>query len=236
MTFLQVDGIHVYYGKSHILQGVSLVAGQGEIVSVLGRNGSGRSTTLKSIMGLVPPSSGKVHLLGEDLTGRRPFAIVRSGIAYVPEDRLIFDNLTTQENLVIGQQPGRPEAPKWTIREMYDYFPRLGERRNQKAGTLSGGEKQMLTICRSLLGNPMLILIDEPTEGLAPQAVDVVMGIILGIRKRGVTVMLVEQKLTIALDISDRVLVMGHGKIVFEGTPKDIKEDERIRKEWLEVG
>ena len=236
MTFLEVDGIHVYYGKSHILQGVSLVAGQGEIVSVLGRNGSGRSTTLKTIMGLVSPSDGRVHLLGEDLTGRRPFAIVHSGVAYVPEERLIFDNLTTQENLIIGRQPGRPDAPRWTIDEMYEYFPRLAERRNQKAGTLSGGEKQMLTICRSLLGNPILILIDEPTEGLAPQTVDVVMGIILRIRERGVTVLLVEQKLTIALDISDRVLVMGHGKIVFEGTPKDIKEDEKVRKEWLEVG
>jgi branched-chain amino acid transport system ATP-binding protein len=236
MTFLEVDGIHVYYGKSHILQGVSFTAQRGEIVSLLGRNGSGRSTTLKAMMGLVSPNEGRVHLRGENLIGRRPFEVVHSGIAYVPEERLIFDNLTTQENLIIGRQSGKPEAPKWAIEEMYEYFPRLAERRDQKAGTLSGGEKQMLTICRSLLGNPILILIDEPTEGLAPQTVDVVMRIILGIRKRGVTVLLVEQKLTIALDISDRVLVMGHGKIVFEGTPKDIKEDEKIRKEWLEVG
>ncbi|MGD0623253.1 MAG: ABC transporter ATP-binding protein [Thermodesulfobacteriota bacterium] len=236
MTFLEIDGLHVYYGKSHILQGVSFIAERGEIVSVLGRNGSGRSTTLKAIMGLVPPSNGHILLQGENIAGRRPFEIVHGGISYVPEERLIFDNLTTQENLIIGQQPGKREAPKWTIDQMYEYFPRLAQRRNAKAGTLSGGEKQMLTICRSLLGNPILILIDEPTEGMAPQAVDVVMQVILRIQTRGVTVLLVEQKLTIALDISDRVLVMGHGKIVFEGTPKDIKGDEKIRKEWLEVG
>ncbi len=234
--FLQVDDLHVYYGKSHILQGVSFAAEQGRILSILGRNGSGRSTTLKAMMGLVPANRGHVRLLGTELSGCKPSAIVHSGMAYVPEDRQIFDNLTTQENLIIGQQRGRADAPKWSIEEMYEFFPRLAERKAQKAGTLSGGEKQMLTICRSLLGNPIVILIDEPTEGLAPQAVDVVMGIILRIRERGVTAILVEQKLTIALDVSDRVLVMGHGKIVFEGTPKDIREDEKIRKEWLEVG
>lgn len=236
MNFLVVQNLHVYYGKSHILQGVSFVAERGEIVSLLGRNGSGRSTTLKAMMGLAPTSDGKINFAGENITGRTPFSIVHSGISYVPEDRLIFDNITTHENLLIGQQQGKEEAPKWTIDEMYEYFPRIAERRNAKAGTLSGGEKQMLTMCRSLLGNPKLILIDEPTEGLAPQIVDVVMNLIMMIKKRGVTVLLVEQKLTITLDVSDRVLVMGHGEIVFEGTPKDIEENDKIRKEWLEVG
>ncbi|MCB9947470.1 MAG: ABC transporter ATP-binding protein [Rhodospirillaceae bacterium] len=235
MSLLEVQGLHAHYGKSHILHGVTLAVPEAAIVSLLGRNGSGRSTTLKAIMGLVPPSAGAVSLAGRDLTGRRPYDICRQGIGFVPEERLVFPNLTVEENLVMGMQKPVTGAPAWSITQMYDYFPRLKERRAVRAGYLSGGEQQMLTICRSLLGNPRVLLIDEPTEGLAPQIVEVVMDVILDIARRGVAVVLVEQKLTIALKIAARVMVMGHGEIVFTGTPADLARDPEIRRTWLEV-
>lgn len=235
MSLLEVRGLHAHYGKSHILHGVTLTVPEAAIVSLLGRNGSGRSTTLKAIMGLVPPSAGAVSLAGRDLTGRRPYDICRQGIGFVPEERLVFPNLTVEENLVMGMQKPVTGAPAWSITQMYDYFPRLKERRAVRAGYLSGGEQQMLTICRSLLGNPRVLLIDEPTEGLAPQIVEVVMDVILDIARRGVAVVLVEQKLTIALKIAARVMVMGHGEIVFTGTPADLARDPEIRRTWLEV-
>ena len=235
MSLLEVRGLHAHYGKSHILHGVDLSVPDAAIVSLLGRNGSGRSTTLKAIMGLVRPSAGSVHLSGRDLTGRRPFDICRQGIGFVPEERLVFPNLTVEENLVMGMQKPTPGVPAWTILEMYDYFPRLKERRTIKAGYLSGGEQQMLTICRSLLGNPRVLLIDEPTEGLAPKIVEVVMEVILDIGRRGVAVVLVEQKLTIALKVASQVMVMGHGEIVFYGTPKELADHPEVRRNWLEV-
>lgn len=232
---LEVTDLHAHYGKSHILQGVNFNVGKGEVVSLLGRNGSGRSTTMKAIMGLVPPTSGKVMLERRDLTGARPYTVCRSGIAFVPEEREVFANLTVDENLRMGEQPGHDGAPTWTIDQMFTYFPRLKERRNTRAGNLSGGEQQMLTMCRSLLGNPKLILIDEPTEGLAPKIVAVVGEAIQDIHRRGVSVVLVEQKLTIAMRISTRVCVLGHGHIVFEGTPDELKGSSQLMKDWLAV-
>jgi branched-chain amino acid transport system ATP-binding protein len=205
-------------------------------VSLLGRNGSGRSTTLKAIVGLVPPTAGSVKLDGAELAGKRPFTIARAGLGYVPEERLIFPNLTVEENLQMGvQTPPGGVTHVWTVEDMYRYFPRLQERRGMRAGNLSGGEQQMLTICRSLLGNPKVLLIDEPTEGLAPKIVEVVMEVILDIQSKGVAVVLVEQKLTIALKVAHKVFVMGHGEIVFAGTPDELRAQPEVRREWLEV-
>ncbi|MEZ5818766.1 MAG: ABC transporter ATP-binding protein [Hyphomicrobiaceae bacterium] len=234
-ALLEVEGLNAHYDKSHILHGVTMSIASGEIVSLLGRNGSGRSTTLKTIMGLVAPTGGHVRLDGRDLAGERAFRIARAGIAYVPEEREIFSNITVEENMRIGMQPPRESAPSWTIDQMYDFFPQLKQRRTTAAGMLSGGEQQMLTMCRALLGNPRVILIDEPTEGLAPKIVEVVTDMIREIRNKGVSVLLVEQKLTIALRVSARVYVMGHGEIVFEGTPEDLRNTPDIRREWLEV-
>jgi branched-chain amino acid transport system ATP-binding protein len=234
-ALLEVEGLHAHYDKSHILHGVHLSIGAGEIVSLLGRNGSGRSTTLKTIMGLVRPSAGSVRLDGVDLAGERAFRIARAGLGYVPEEREIFANLTVDENMRIGMQAARPGVPRWTAEQMYGYFPHIKARRNTQAGMLSGGEQQMLTICRSLLGNPRVILVDEPTEGLAPKIVEVVTEVIRDICRQGVAVLLVEQKLTIALRVAERVYVMGHGQIVFEGTPAALRNAPEVRRDWLEV-
>jgi branched-chain amino acid transport system ATP-binding protein len=235
MICLDVKDLHAYYGKSHILHGVNFNVKQGEIVSLLGRNGAGRSTTLKTIMGLVPPAAGSVVIGGKNVANLSTADIARSGIAFVPEERLVFSNLTVEENLTIGMQKGMPGAPKWTRAEMYEFFPRLADRKNTKAGSLSGGEQQMLTICRSLLGNPNIILIDEPSEGLAPKIVERVMEVIIEICRRGVSVVLVEQKLTFATRISSRLFVMGHGQVVFEGTPEELRHAASIRRQWLEA-
>ncbi len=234
-SLLRVDELQAHYGKSHILRGVSFSVGRGEVVSLLGRNGSGRSTALKAIMGLVPPSSGGVSLGGRELAGAKPHAICRAGLAYVPEEREVFANLTVDENLRMGEQPPVAGARRWAVQEMFEYFPRLKERRGTKAGSLSGGEQQMLTICRSLLGNPLAILIDEPTEGLAPRIVAQVGECIEDMRRQGVSVILVEQKLAIALKVSSRVCVMGHGRIVFEGTPAQLEADGALLSQWLAV-
>jgi branched-chain amino acid transport system ATP-binding protein len=235
VSLLDVKGLHAHYGKSHILHGIDIEVPESAIVSLLGRNGSGRSTLLKAVMGLVPPTAGTVTLDGHSLAGMRPYGICRRGIGYVPEERLVFPNLTVEENLAMGMQQGTPGTHRWTVDEMYDYFPRLKERRAIRAGYLSGGEQQMLTICRSLLGNPRLLLIDEPTEGLAPRIVEVVMEVILDIGRRGVAVMLVEQKLTIALKVAQQVMVMGHGELVFRGTPEELEAAPEVRRNWLEV-
>lgn len=232
---LEVRDIHAHYGKSHVLHGVDLSVGANEVVSLVGRNGSGRSTTMKTIMGLVAPSSGRITLRGRELAGARPYAICRAGIAYVPEEREIFRNLSVDENLRMGEQRPVPGAHRWTIAEMFDYFPRLKERRNTKAGSLSGGEQQMLTMCRSLLGNPLVILIDEPTEGLAPKLVVQVAECIQDMHRKGVAVLLVEQKLTIALKVSTRVCVMGHGRIVFDGSPGELSANDALVSQWLAV-
>ena len=230
---LKIENLHAYYGKSHVLHGVHFSVSAGEIVSLLGRNGSGRSTTAKAIMGLVD-CEGSILWRGQQLLGQKTFEIAHLGIGYVPESRDIFPNLTVEQNLYLGQKSAR-KAGRWSIDDMYQMFPRLQERQNMLAGVMSGGEQQMLTLCRSLMGDPDLIIIDEPTEGLAPKIVELVAHYLKELKKRGISVLLIEQKLTIAMDISDRCLVMGHGSIVFSGTPDELRKDSYIRKEWLEV-
>lgn len=232
---LNVSDLHAYYGKSHILQGVNLTVGEGEIVALLGRNGVGRSTTCKAIMGEVPPS-GSILFNGAEMVGRRPFEIAQAGIGYVPENRDIFPGLTTRQNLMLGLKPGQRQADsRWSLEDMFDLFSNLKERADVEASVLSGGEKQMLTICRTLIGDPSVIMIDEPTEGLAPKIVQQVAELLEQIAARGVSILLVEQKLTIAMKISKRVYVMGHGQIVFEGTPGELQDAADVRKQWLEV-
>ena len=234
-SMLEVRGLHAYYGKSHILHGVEMQVGEGEIVALLGRNGVGRSTLAKAIMGLVR-CEGHILLRGQDVRGLRTFEIAHRGIGYVPENRDIFPTLTVRQNLMLGEKRNASRAkPRWQLDDMYRLFPRLKERENTAAGLLSGGEQQMLTLCRTLMGDPDLIIIDEPTEGLAPLVVAQVGEYLKTLKARGISVLLVEQKQAIALDISQRVYVMGHGQIVFEGTPQQLKNDARVRQEWLEV-
>lgn len=230
---LEVQDLHAYYGKSHILQGVDMHIDAGEVVSLLGRNGVGRSTTVKAIMGEVPPH-GVIRFKGQDIAGLPNHRIARLGLGYVPENRDIFPSLTVRQNLLMGvKDPRRPG--KWKLEDMLGMFPNLANRADTAAGVLSGGEKQMLTICRTLMGDPELVMIDEPTEGLAPIIVQQVGDLIAEIARRGVAILLVEQKLSIAMRISHRVYVMGHGRVVFEGTPAELKANDAVRKEWLEV-
>jgi branched-chain amino acid transport system ATP-binding protein len=230
---LEVADLHAYYGKSHILQGVDLHIDAGEVVSLLGRNGVGRSTTVKAIMGEVPPQ-GSIKFKDHDIAGLPNYRIAQLGLGYVPEHRDIFSGLTVRQNLMLGIKDTRRPG-KWRLEDMLAMFPNLAARADTSAGVLSGGEKQMLTICRTLMGDPELIMIDEPTEGLAPLIVQQVGDLIAEIARRGVAILLVEQKLAIAMRISHRVYVMGHGCIVFEGTPAELKANEAVRKEWLEV-
>jgi branched-chain amino acid transport system ATP-binding protein len=230
---LKVSNLQAFYGKSHVLHGVNMAINKGEIASLLGRNGSGRSTTAKSIMGLVD-CKGSIVWQGKESLGKKTYEIAHLGIGYVPESRDIFPKLTVHQNLLLGQKRGQ-KSPRWTFEDMYRMFPRLKERENTEAGVLSGGEQQMLTLCRTLMGDPDLIIIDEPTEGLAPKIVELVAQYLQELRKRGISVLLIEQKLTIAMHISDRCLVMGHGHIVFDGTPDQLRANQAIRREWLEV-
>jgi branched-chain amino acid transport system ATP-binding protein len=250
-TILEIKNLHAYYGKSHVLHGVDLVVNQGEIVSLLGRNGVGRSTTVKAAMGQVK-ATGSIRFKGEELIGLKAFEIAHKGLGYVPEQRDIFPALTVEQNLILGEKNGGKsgggksgsgknggkkggKAARWCLNDMYQMFPRLMERRSIPAGVLSGGEQQMLTLCRTLMGDPDLIMIDEPTEGLAPKIVDLVADYLKILQEKGISVLLVEQKLAIALTISQRVYVMGHGAIQFEGSPDDLRGNAAIRKEWLEV-
>ena len=230
---LLVENLHAYYGKSHVLHGVGFAVGAGEIVALLGRNGSGRSTTAKAIMGLVD-CQGSLRWRGQEMRGKKTYEIAHLGLGYVPESRDIFPTLTVEQNLLLGQKRGK-KNPRWALDDMYAMFPRLKERQHTEAGVMSGGEQQMLTLCRTLMGDPDLILIDEPTEGLAPKVVELVAQYLKRLKERGISVLLIEQKLTIAMDVSDRCLVMGHGSIVFSGTPTSLRADAYIRKEWLEV-
>jgi branched-chain amino acid transport system ATP-binding protein len=230
---LKLHDIHAYYGKSHVLHGVSFDVGAGQIVALLGRNGSGRSTTAKAIMGLVH-AEGTLRWKEQDILRRKAYEIAHLGIGYVPENRDIFPKLTVHQNLLLGQK-GKGKGSRWSFDDMYGMFPRLKERQHTEAGVLSGGEQQMLTLCRTLMGDPDLIIIDEPTEGLAPKIVELVGEYLRTLKDKGVSVLLIEQKLTIAMQISDRALVMGHGSIVFDGTPDSLRADAATRKEWLEV-
>jgi branched-chain amino acid transport system ATP-binding protein len=232
-AMLEVDDLHAYYGKSHILHGVSFRIGAGEIVSLLGRNGVGRSTTIKALMGDVAPK-GSIRFKGEEIAGLKPHQTARKGLGYVPETRDIFPTLTVRQNLMLGEKTGNAGG-RWTMEDMFRMFPVLKERAEAPGGVLSGGEQQMLTMCRTLMGDPDLVMIDEPTEGLSPMMVEHVGRLLEEIGRRGVSILLVEQKLTIALKISARLYVMGHGRIVFEGTPAELENNAAIRKEWLEV-
>lgn len=254
---LEVAGLHAFYGKSHVLHGVDLSVGRGEIVSLLGRNGAGRSTALKAIMGLAS-ASGSVKLNGREIIGLAPHEVALSGIGYVPEDRAVFADLTVRQNLLLGEKKkaGRNRGGQGRLRagtrdapvragdagvrgfseaDAFKLFARLQERADVPAGVLSGGEQQMLTLCRTMMGNPSLLLVDEPTEGLAPMVVTQVAAFLCEMQKRGVSILLVEQKLAIALDVSQRLYVLGHGRVVFSGTPQELRANPAVRKEWLEV-
>jgi branched-chain amino acid transport system ATP-binding protein len=230
---LDVEDLHAFYGKSHILQGISFRVGEGEIISLLGRNGAGRSTTIRTIMGQVR-AAGTIRFRGERIDGLKPHEVARRGLGYVPEDREIFPSLTVRENLLLGMKSPRQRG-RWSLEDVFTLFPLLRERADAAGEVLSGGEQQMLAICRTLMGDPDLIMIDEPTEGLAPMLVELVRRLLERIAQRGIAILLIEQKLTIALAISQRLYVMGHGRIVFEGSPQALRANDQVRREWLEV-
>jgi branched-chain amino acid transport system ATP-binding protein len=235
---LEADDIHSYYGKSHILQGISIHLERGNLVCLLGRNGVGKTTSLKSIMGMVKPAKGSILFRGKEIAGKQPYEIARLGIGIVPEDRRIFPSLTVHENLLMGIVK-RPEGPSggegWSAGKIYDLFPRLRERMRQKGGHLSGGEQQMLTMGRTLMGNPELILIDEPTEGLAPKIVKLVTEVLSAIHRSGTTLLLVEQNYKSAIKLAERFYIMSKGQIVFEGGGETLIQAEEVRKKYLEV-
>jgi len=230
---LEVMDLQAWYGKSHVLRGVTLRVGEGEIVSLLGRNGAGRSTTMKALMGELQVS-GSALFRGQQILGLPSHEIAMRGIGCVPEHREIFPGLTVRQNLLLGIKPGQ-KASRWSLEDMFRLFPALGERADVPGGVLSGGEQQMLCICRALMGDPALLLVDEPTEGLAPQVVERVAQLLVEIASKGVAILLVEQKLGIAPRISRRVYVMGQGQIVYEGTPAALLESDAVRREWLQV-
>jgi branched-chain amino acid transport system ATP-binding protein len=230
---LEVENLHAHYGKSHVLHGVNFTVGEGEVVSLLGRNGSGRSTTAKAIMGLVQ-AKGTVRWRGQSLLGKPAHEIARLGVGYVPENKDVFPRLTVHQNLMLGQK-GSATRTRWDFDDMYALFPRLRERQHVPAGVLSGGEQQMLTLCRTLMGEPALMLIDEPTEGLAPQVVEQVAAFLLTLKTERMSMVLIDQKLSFALAISDRIVVMGHGEVVFNGSPQAFDQHPEIRREWLEL-
>ena len=230
---LEVSDLHAYYGKSHILQGVTFNVQEGEIVSLLGRNGVGRSTTAKAIMGEILPQ-GSIRFKDQEIAGKKSFEIANLGLGYVPENRDIFPTLTVRQNLQLGMKSTKANG-RWSIEEIFNMFPNLADRAEIDGGVLSGGEQQMLCMCRTLMGDPDMIMIDEPTEGLAPKIVEQVANLLQEIANRGVAILLVEQKLNIALNISHRLYVMGHGQVVYEGTSASLKKADNVRAEWLEV-
>lgn len=235
---LELENVNTYYGKSHILFDVSLKVGRGEIVALVGRNGVGKTTTMRTIMGLTRPESGRVVFKGRDIARLKAYQTAKEGLGFVPEERWIFPNLTVHQNLIMGIKPGQMNKKVeggWDAERCYEAFPRLAERKNQKGAVLSGGEMQMLTIARTLMGNPELILIDEPTEGLAPIIVDTVHAIIRQINQTGTTILLVEQKLPMCLDLADRIYVLSKGIIRWNGTPDELAGRDDIRKQYLEV-
>jgi branched-chain amino acid transport system ATP-binding protein len=235
MMLLAVNDVHAFYGKSQILHGISMEIDKGEIVALLGRNGVGKSTTLKSIMGLVSPKRGSVLFKGAELAGLKAHTICRTGVGYVPEERRVFPELTVKENLLMGLKPGHCVEDPWTIEKIYERFPRLGERERQKGKHLSGGEQQMLTMGRTLMGNPEILLLDEPTEGLAPALVDMVVQICHEVNERGCSILVVEHSLDVALSLASRGYIMSKGEVVFHGSRDELANNEEVRKKYLEV-
>ena len=235
---LELKGINSFYEKSHILQDISLGVDEGEVVGLLGRNGVGKSTTLKSISGVVIPRAGSILFKGKELVGMKPHQVTRLGVGYVPEERRIFPNLTVYQNLLLGKKPGKLQnqiKEGWTIERAYALFPQLKARQTSKGGHLSGGEQQMLTIVRTLMGNPELLLLDEPTEGLAPMLVDTVSDVIREIHEAGISILLVEQSFEVILDLTTRAYVMSKGQIVFDGTSQELADNREVREKYLEV-
>ena len=232
---LKVEGLHAYYGRAHILADVAFEVSSGEVVVLLGRNGAGKSTTMKSIMGLVPPASGRITFRGTEIAGKQPFEIARLGLGYVPEDRRVFTELTVEENLEVGRRPANPGAPEWTAEKLFALFPNLASMRDRAGSQMSGGEQQMLTIARTLMGNPLLVLLDEPSEGLAPVIVEQMAKTILDLKQQGLTVLLSEQNLHFARTVADRALIIEKGRIRFAGTMAELMANEGVRAQYLSL-
>ncbi len=228
---LVVEDIYTFYGLSQVLFGVSLEVGRGECVCLLGRNGVGKTTTMRSIIGLTPPRRGRVVWKGHDVAGRAPYQIARAGIGFIPEDRRIFADLTVWENLDVASRGGRNGG--WTVERVFDLFPKLRELMDRQGGFLSGGEQQMLTIARTLMGNPELLLLDEPSEGLAPLVVEHLKGQIARLKQDGLTILLAEQNVRFSLDLADRVYILEKGHIRFEGTAREVRDNDTIRHQYL---
>ncbi len=235
MAMLEITGLDAYYGRAHILQGLSFSMNRGEVLALMGRNGAGKSTTMKAVMGLVPPAGGSVSFEGKPVQGREPFEIARLGIGYVPEDRRVFSELTVTENLSVAQRPPRPDAPYWTPERLFALFPNLGRMRDRPGGAMSGGEQQMLTIARTLMGNPKLVLLDEPSEGLAPVIIEEMAKTILALKGEGLTVLISEQNLHFAGNVADRAAIIEKGMIRFTGTMDELKANEAVRTQYLSV-
>lgn len=234
-ALLEIAGLDAYYGRAHILQGLGFTMNRGEVLALMGRNGAGKSTTMKAIMGLVPPAGGTVTFEGQAVQGREPFEIARLGIGYVPEDRRVFSELSVMENLSVAQRPARPDVPHWTPERLFALFPNLGRMRDRPGGAMSGGEQQMLTIARTLMGNPKLVLLDEPSEGLAPVIVEDMARTILALKAEGLSVLISEQNLHFAGNVADRAAIIEKGMIRFTGTMDELKGNEAVRTQYLSV-
>lgn len=232
---LEVEGLDAFYGRAHILHGVGFGVAAGEVLVLLGRNGAGKSTTFKSLMGLVRPARGRVVFAGQDVAGWEPHRIARAGLGYVPEERRIFTDLSVRENLEVGRQPPRPGLEPWTPERLFRLFPNLGAMPNRPGGRMSGGEQQMLTVARTLMGNPRLVLLDEPSEGLAPVIVEEMAGAIGALKAEGVTVLLAEQNLHFAARVADRAVVLESGRVAWSGTMAALQADEGARRSYLAV-
>ena len=234
-ALLRIDRLRAFYGRAQILFDVSLSVGRGEVVALMGRNGAGKTTTIRSIMGLVDNRRGEVSFDGVDLTRLDPYRISRLGVGWVPEDRRIFTDLTVMENLEVGRRPARPDAPAWTVERLFDLFPNLREMPQRLGGRMSGGEQQMLTVARTLMGNPRLVLLDEPSEGVAPLIVEQMAHMIEALKKEGLAVLLSEQNVQFAAAVSDRAYVLEKGQVRFEGTMGELSADEDIRRQYLTI-
>lgn len=232
---IEARGLESFYGRAQILFGVSLVVARGEVVALLGRNGAGKSTTLKTLMGLVPPKAGEVRFDGVRVHGRPPYAVCRTGLGYVPEERRVFAELTVEENLEVGRRPAREGAPHWTPARLYELFPNLGRMRDRRGGEMSGGEQQMLTIARTLMGNPLAVLLDEPSEGLAPVIVEQMGEAIRALKREGLTLLISEQNLRFAASITDRAVILEQGHVRYEGAMAELMADASVREKYLSV-